>query len=189
MGVVGVLKRPEQWGLFSSHLGFSTLFIKCLFAGEVKRDWVSSERVGQRGAWTESRAFYVLAHLRRRLSQLERASNFLRLFSLFGLFACLNSLPPSLVLLSAFLKYQFQPLSLDCFSFFPSSSEVLSCRLFPLSASPIAYWPSFFSLFSCQSCWRILIASCSMPLHSYALCYWCLNTHKRLLSWAWCQPG
>lgn len=34
----GYLKRPEQWGLFSSHLGFSTLFIKCLFVGEVKRE-------------------------------------------------------------------------------------------------------------------------------------------------------
>lgn len=142
--------------LFSSHLGFSAPPSSvCLRAtGGENRDWVSNEWVGQRGTWAKSRAFYVLTDLRRRLRQLEKTTN---------TFWCL-----------------FFPLTL-CMSYF--LPFFLFLHLVSLSTIPDSYWPSFFPP-ACLSWLTFLIALCSMLLPSYAPCCWCLNPHKRLLSWA-----
>lgn len=95
--------------------------------------------------------------------------------------ACVHFTPPFVSFAVSF----FNLLSFCSLSW----SEFHSCRLFPLSSHPISCLPSVFTPFSCQSCLSVLIAGCSRPPLSSGPRYWCLNPHKRLLSWAPGQPG
>lgn len=75
----------------------------------------------------------------------------------------------------------------------PSSDVFLSARYDDSSSVDFSHcrplFPGLFALPLFVSLAGGLTESCSLTFPSYGPCYRCLNPHKRLLSWAWCQPG
>lgn len=166
----------------SSHLGFSTLSIKCLFVcgrQEVKRGTVCQVSEWCNEGLGRSQGLFMFWQIwdwgwlncRRLPAPFEFSSLLLP-------FACLHFLSVQFHCLSFLNLVSFLLPSLNYILFFSSFPEFLLCRLFPLSTISVSYCPSYFPPFLCQSCWMFLVASCSMSLPSYALCYWCL-THTK----------
>lgn len=75
----------------------------------------------------------------------------------------------------------------------PSSDVFLSARYDDSTSVDFSHcrplFPGLFALPLFVSFAGGLTESCSLTFPSYGPCYRCLNPHKSLLSWAWCQPG
>lgn len=153
----------------SSHLGFPTLSIKCVFVcgrQEVKGrtgcqvSECCNEGLGQsQGLFM----FWQMAD-----STAEDYQVFL--FLSFTLVFCTSSCStPSCFLPSSFIVFFLLSPQFLTHSF--SSRSLNLCILFPLSAVSLPYCPSFFPPSLCQSCWMFLVASCSASLPFYAQSY------------------
>lgn len=175
----------------SSQLGFSTLSFKCLFVcgwQEVKRG------IGRLEEWETWRVkgFFLCSGRSETEAYLTAEDCQHLLIS----FLCMSSFSaPFLFSFQSGFIVSFYNLLRDLLTYFklllPLSffQEFLLCRLFPLSAISISYCPASSPPFLRQSCWMFLVASFYMSLPSYALYYRSLYPDKRLLSWAWRQPG